>query len=167
MTENLVYWAQALDNASPDQIDLRGEELSSEDTIRRQEAVSMVSSVVKSGWRIFSEGGVQLTADGHRFVAEVPSAQRDEAGRIAPIVCCGEYGNRIDEVFVESVAVGIDDFAHRIGRTIDPEHFKITRRAFAVLKKKASMRKRVRVFGIGALAFVLLALVYVFTSRGS
>src|SRR5688572_7500316 len=167
MTEKRVYWAQALDNASPDHIDLLGEELFPEDTVRRQEAVSLVSSVVKSGWRIFSEGGVQLTVDGHRFVLEVFSRQYDEAGRTAPIVCSGEYGSRVDEAFLDSVVVGIDDFAHRVGRTIHPEHFEITRRAFGRLKKKASTRRLVYVVGIGALALALLTLIYALTPRGS
>jgi hypothetical protein len=117
MIKKLVYGAQALDNASPDHINLRGEELLPEDTMRRQEAVSLVSNVVKSGSLIFNEGGVQLTEDGHGFVVEVPSEQLDQAGRTAPIVCYGEYDARIDKAFRAFVATGINDFAHRIGRT--------------------------------------------------
>ena len=91
MTEKLIFWAQALDNASPDHIEMRGHKLSPDDNVQRQKAVSLVSSVVKAGSRIFDRQGVQLTEDGRHFVVEVPSAERDDAGRTAPIVSYGDY----------------------------------------------------------------------------
>jgi len=168
MTGNLVYWAQALDNASPDHINLRGKELSPEDAIRRQEAVSLVSSVARLGSRIFSEGGVQLTQKGSRFVVEVHSEQLDQAGRIAPIICCGEYDARIDEAFGATVADCINDFAHSIGRTVRREHLDITRSAFLIVKKKFSTRRRVRILLIGTMVpAALLALIYMLAFRKS
>lgn len=167
MTEKFIFWAQALDNASPDHIDMRGEELSPDDTVRRQEAVSLVSGVVKAGSRIFDQRGVQLTEDGRHFVVEVPSAERDRAGRTAPIVCYGDYDSAVGDALGALVAVGLDDFAKRIGRNIHPEHFELARESFAVLKKKSSTRKLERVVAIGAAALVLLALVYWLVSRVS
>jgi hypothetical protein len=163
--KGLVYWAQALDNTSPDHICLRGEQLSPDDTVRRQEAASLVSSVIKSGSRIFDENGVILTAKRHRFVVEIPSAERDHAGRTAPIVCCCDYGGTIDDIGWSHVAASVNDFAQRIGRTIRPEHFEATRRAFDALKKKAQRRNLLRVTGFLSLGLILLILVYLLVSR--
>ncbi len=161
MTDKSIFWAQALDNASPDHIETHGEELPPDDTARRQEAVSLVSNVVKAGVRVFDRRGVQLTEDGRHFVVEVPSAERDRAGRTAPIVCYGDYDSTVgDDGLGASVAVGLDDFARRIGRTILLEHFELARESFAELKKKSSTRKLVRLVTLGAVAFALLALAY-------
>ena len=166
MTGKLIFWAQALDNASPDHFEMRGEELLSDDAVRRQEAVSLVSDVVKAGTRIFDAQGVQLTEDGRHFVVELPSAELDRAGRRAPIVCYGEYGSRVGDTLWASVAVGLDDFAKRIGRNISPEHFELARESFETLKKKSSTRSLGRAVWIGAAALVLLALAYWLVSRG-
>ncbi|KAB2911236.1 MAG: hypothetical protein F9K40_01165 [Kofleriaceae bacterium] len=160
MTEKFILWAQALDNASPDHFDVRGDELSPDDSVRRQEAVSLVSAVIKNGARVYENGGVLLTADDRHFVVEVPSAQRDRAGRTAPIVCYGDYDATVGDALGASVAVALDDFAKRIGRTLQTEHFDLARASFEALKKKSSTTKLVRTVGIGAMGLVLLAIVY-------
>jgi hypothetical protein len=185
VTEKFIFWAQALDNASPDHIEMEGEELSPDDTRRRQDAVSRVNRVCKTGKTIFNQHGVQLTADRQHFVIEVPSAERDRAGRIAPIVCYGDYNDStVGDALGASVAVALDDFAKRIGRNILPEHFDLVRasierlcgrrlarnilpehfdrvrQAFAEVKRKCSMVKRRRAVAIGVAALVVvLALV--------
>jgi hypothetical protein len=166
VTEKFILWAQALDNASPDHFDVRGEELSADDSVRRQEAVSSVSSVIKNGTRVYEVSGVLLTADDRHFVLEVPSAQRDRAGRTAPIVCYGDYDAAVGDALGASAAVALDDFAKRIGRTLQPEHFELARASFEALKKKSSTTKLVRTVGIGAAALVLLAIVYWLAQRG-
>lgn len=163
MTEHLVYWAQALDNASPDHIVFRGKEVPPEDATTRQEAVSLVSSVIKAGRRVFDQRGVRLTVDGRRFVMEVLSTERDRAGRAAPLVCCGDYNAVDNDAVGASVAVGIDDFAKRIGRTIHVDHFDMMRQSFGALKKKTFTTSLLPVVGVALLALALL--VYVLVSR--
>jgi hypothetical protein len=158
--EKLIFWAQALDNSSPDHIDEHGEELSSTDTVRRQEVVSLVSEVIKRGARIFDQEGVRLTEDGRSFVVEVPSTKADRIGRSAPIICYGDYDSTVDEMFGATVAENIESFAHRIGRTILPEHCVRTRDSFGVLKKKYSMRRLLRLALVAALVLSLLAIGY-------
>ncbi len=164
--EKFILWAQALDNSSPDHFDVRGKMLSADDSVRRQEAVSSVSSVIKNGTRVYDVSGVLLTADDRHFVLEIPSAQRDLSGRTAPIVCYGEYDVVESDALGASVAVALDVFAKRIGRTLQPEHFKLMRISFETLKKKSSMTKLVRTVGIGALALAFLAIVYWLAQRG-
>lgn len=136
MTEKLIFWAQALDNTSPDHIDMLGEELSPNDPVRRQEAVSLVYSVVKVGTRIFDHRGVRLTKNGRHFVVEVPAAERDCAGRTAPIICYGDYDPTTGDALGAAVVAGLDTFAKQIGRNIFPEHLGLARESFAALKKK-------------------------------
>lgn len=166
MTDKFILWAQALDNASPDHFEVRGKDLKPDDSVQRQEAVSLVSSVIKSGARIFDQSGVLLTADDRHFVVEVPSAQLDRAGRTAPIVCYGDYDATVGDVLGASAAVALDDFAKRIGRTLQPEHFELARASFKALKKKSSTTKLVRTVGIGAVGLVLLAIVYWLAQKG-
>lgn len=160
MMERSVFWAQALDNSSPDHIYMHGEPLSPSDSARRQEAVSLVSGVVKTGVRVFESHGMSLTADEGHFVVEILSAQRDQAGRTAPLVCYGKYDSTMTASFGALVAGDLNDFAERIGRSLQPGHFELARESFVVLKKKLLRKKLVRVLGIAAAFLVLLLVAY-------
>lgn len=158
MTDRFILWAQALDDISPDHFDVHGKDLDPDDTVQRQAAVSSVSSVIKSGSRIFEQNGVLLTANAHHFVVEVSTAQRDPAGRIAPIVCYGDYDATVGDALGASAANALEDFAKRIGRTLAPEHFEIAQASFDSLKKKSLRTRLVRTVGSGAVGLVLLAI---------
>lgn len=160
MTDKFILWAQALDNASPDHFDAHGKDLAPDDTVQRQEAVSKVSSVIKNGERLFERSSVLLTADTSHFVVEVPSVQRDHAGRTAPIVCFGDYDATAVNALGASAAVALDEFAKKIGRSLQPEDFELIRASFDTLKKKSLTTKLVRIVGIGVMVLVLLAIVY-------
>jgi len=164
VTEKFIFWAQALDNASSDYFDVRGDELSSDDSVRRQEAVSLVSSVITSGTRIYEVSGILLTENDRHFVLEVPSVQLDRAGRTAPIICYGDYDATVGDTLGASAAVALDDFAKRIGRTLQPEHFELVRNSFEFLKKKYSTKKLVRKVWI--LAIAILAISYWMAQMG-
>lgn len=167
MTKNLVFKAQALDNSSPDPVELRGEQLAPDDSAKRQEAASLVSSVIKSGSRIYEKDGVLLTEDGRRFVVEVPSVERDVVGRIAPIICCGNYDSTVDDAFSATVVVDLNDFSKRIGRNILPKHIQLAQESFTVLKKKSGTRKLLRLVWVGAAVLGVLTLAYLILSTGS
>lgn len=166
MTERLIFWAQALDNLSPDHIDFDGEELSLDDTARRQNAVSLVSRVIKNGTRIIDKQGFRLTEEGQHFVVEVLSVERDHAGRNAPIICYGEYDSTGSDALSKSVSDAIGCFAKRISRNILSDHFELLREAFATLKKQSLLRKIKRGGGIAVVALFLLALGFWVFLRG-
>lgn len=166
MTEKFTFWAQALDNSSPDHIEARGEELDFGDSGRRQEAATQVSRVIKLGNNVFSADGVQLTADNRDFVLEVPSVQRDRVGRIAPIVCYGNYSRDARSELGVSASTALAAFATRIGRTIQPEHVALVHKAFDVLKKKCLTRRIVWTIVNGILILAFSALAYVLVSSG-
>jgi hypothetical protein len=166
MTDKFILWAQALDNASPDHFEVSGKVLDPDETVQRQEAVSRVSNVIKRGARICEKSGVLLTADDSHFVLEVPSAQRDSAGRAAPIVCYGDYNATVGNSLGASAAIALDDFAGRIGRTLQAEHFELAQASFETLKKKLSTTKLIRAGGIVMVGLVLLAIVYWLAQKG-
>lgn len=166
MIVNFIFWAQALDNSSADHIEMRGEKLGADDSVRRQEAVSLVSRVVKSGIRVFDDCGVRLTVDDQHFVVEVPFVERDSAGRMAPVVCYGDYDRSAGDALGTSVVTGIGEFATRIGRSLQPEHIELTKESFKALKKNSSMRRLVLRGAIGAVIMALLAFVRRLFQRG-
>ncbi|WP_125470269.1 hypothetical protein [Achromobacter aegrifaciens] len=139
MTGTFILWAQALDNASPDHFEMRGCVLAPDDTAQRQEAVSLISSVVKKGSRVCEESSVILTADNLHFILEIPSAERDNAGRPAPIVCYGDYDSTGDAIGT-STAAALENFARRIGRTLQPEHLELVQKFLKALKKNLRPR---------------------------
>lgn len=153
-------WAQALDNESPDHINVHGEDLSADDATRRQNAVSSVSRVTRGGAHVFESSGVRLTADRVHFVIELPSVQRDVAGRIAPIICYGDCDGNMDIEFGTRIYGRMLEFAGRIGRDLHPEHLAIVSHAFAVLKKKTALRTMLNRIASAALVLVLLLAAY-------
>lgn len=158
MKDSFILWAQALDNTSPDHFNVHGRSLEPDDAVQRQEAVSRVSNVIKNGVRLVENGSVLLTADASHFVVEVPSAQRDRAGRTAPIVCYGDYDSRAGDALGERVAHALDNFAKEIGRTLQREHFELARCSFETPKKKSwtkNFRRVAALTGLAVLAVVL------------
>jgi hypothetical protein len=55
MNARIILWAQALDNISPDHIEVTGPKLT------REAAVSHVYGVIEHGKRVYAVDGVQLT----------------------------------------------------------------------------------------------------------
>lgn len=155
MKNELIFWAQALDNSSPDHIEMRGEKISDGDSLRREEGVSLISNVVKSGSRIFESHGMHLTADQKHFVIEVPSIQLDQLGRTSPVVCCGDYDTSVSDEFAGKVASGFEAFAKCIGRSLQLDRSKLSL-AFEELKKKGTRRRLLCLVWIGVAVVILL-----------
>ncbi|HEV7368292.1 hypothetical protein [Arenibaculum sp.] len=153
---DLVFKAQALDNRSPDHYRVRGEDLAPGDATRRQKAASLLSSVTKAGGRVFDQDGVRLTVHGDRFVVSVPSAERDVAGRVAPILCHGKLGAGRRAELGARVAEGLDAFAQHVGRSIDPAKAELVRRAMATAPGAPPARRFGRLLWLGALAVALV-----------
>jgi hypothetical protein len=166
MRHKFTLWAQALDNTAPDHFDVRGRDLDANETVLRQTAVSNVSNVIKNGRRIYDQDGVLLTVDTSNFVVEVPSVQRDRTGRTAPIVCHGVYDAGAADSDSASAVAALNDFATRIGRTLQPEHLTLVRLSFEVLKKKSPTTRSARAAPIGVVALVLLTIVWWLAKRG-
>jgi len=157
----LSFWAQALDNASPDLIELRGQVAAPSDEASRQEVARLVSTVISAGTRVYEEDGLQLTADRRSFVLEVPSAEQDRVGRSAPIVSHGELLQPIDDSYVAAVVVEVARFAAGIDRSIEISRRAEIGAAFESLKKKRSSTRKLHMVSfvsVVALALLLFSL---------
>lgn len=155
MKNELIFWAQALDNSSPDHFEMRGEKISDDDSLRREEGVSLISNVVKSGSRVFESHGMQLTADQKHFVIEVLSTQLDQIGRAAPVICYGDYDSNVNDEIAGKVAAGFEAFAKCIGRSLQLDRTKLFL-AFEELKKKRTRRRLLCLVWIGVAVVILL-----------
>ena len=129
----------------------------------------MVSAVVRNGARLYDDGGARLTEDGDRLVVEVPSAERDEAGREAPIVCCVSFG-RSEALAGNELMLFVNgrlvEFSERIERRLRHDQLVLMSEAFSALKKKLKRRMLVRMAVVGSVTMAALALVAWLLSRG-
>lgn len=146
------YWAQALDNTSPDHIVLNDVDTLPDDQASRQQVVEMVSAVTEHGMTVFDYGGIQLTANSHEFVIEIPAEQHDVIGRIAPLTCYGHFEDSELDGLNPIVKDGLSAFAKSIGRTLSPECLILIDDAIATLKKKINGRRKRLVVGSVCLA---------------
>ncbi len=156
MTGSLIFWAQALDNTSPDHLKVRGKALLANDEFGRQQAVSDVTRVIKSGSRVFERQGLRLTADSRNYVLELPSNERDQVGRIAPIVCYGDTESLLKQGSESEVLNELQNFAEEISRALSDGHLEIAMQAFDVLKKKSKTKHKIL---IGLIIVMLLVVV--------
>lgn len=168
MTKDVILWAQALDNVSPDHIAVNGQTLGAADPKSRQNAVSAVSQVSLSSLTTVNCGDVRLSVSKDRFVVEVPSTERDEVGRIALVICCGSYQLKDLDRSGEAVVRDITKFAQHIGRTLAPDQLECVRRAFSEIESGIRRREfRVKLAAGAFAAVALLALARCLSDRNS
>ena len=130
----LSFRAQSLDNLTPDPMEVNGRRLEAKDQEERQKLVRHISQVSISGTQVFSEGPISAFRRRNEFILEIPSDQRDSAGRVAPIICYGRVSKESEKSRPDDVVSAIRDFANRIGRGVSDQA--AARRGIeAVLKK--------------------------------
>ncbi len=149
-----IIWAQALDNISPDHIEVRGTELT------REAAVSKVYYVIERGKRLYAADGIRLTDHRGQFVLEVPSTAQDQVGRTAPIIYWSRYETKLPDRFANMLVTNIDDFAKRIGRNLADRHAEKIIQAIDALKKNIRFRQIAKLGLTVAAVLILLSLAY-------
>ncbi|QCG92717.1 hypothetical protein E6C67_02035 [Azospirillum sp. TSA2s] len=157
MNGPLSFKAQALDNTSPDHYQISDELLPADDQTRRRQVTNQISEVAREGEVLLQANGAELIFHRSRFLVQVYSEQLDQAGRRAPILCCGEF-NSNDEprAECENLIQAIRGFATKIGRTVEPEHIQAISGRLAKLKKKNRTGPLTVGVGIGVLLIALL-----------
>jgi hypothetical protein len=159
MSLGFVLWAQALDNAGPDHLQVDGVEIGPDDS-GRAGAIARVSNVVHRARNRASHGDVRRTDDGTDMVLEIPSLERDVAGRIAPMVCCGRIAAmRRDPAGVVDT---VEQFAGHIGRSIGPAQ---RNAVLALIEEKKSADERRRLVLVSIAAVVVASFVFLVASR--
>jgi len=165
MNHDFIFWAQALDNLSTDHMSVNDEELTPDDIKQREDVVSTVSHVVKTGTCEFESGGVKLTVNKTHFVVELLSVESDQAGRRAPIVCYGSYDLLDIDSLANLIASRLGDFTENIGRHTDSGYVKLLNKAFVTLSKKSAKKRCIRIAGVVIAAVILLTMIYLIFSH--
>lgn len=117
--KDLFFWAQSLDNQSPDVIFKGGEELSDDES--RQKLVSEIYEVPKSNIEILTtDSSVTVRSSYPKFVIEAIPTEKDQVNRLAPIIIYGILPDDWSEIWIKEVCSEIDNFvSSRLNRTLD------------------------------------------------
>jgi len=118
--KNLSFWAQSLDNLSPDVIFRDGEELSDDES--RQKLVSEIYEIPKINIEVLpTDSIVTIRYSYPKFVIEAIPTEKDQVNRLAPVVIYGELPDEwSDERWVEDVCNEIKNFvSSSLKRTLD------------------------------------------------
>lgn len=161
-----VFLAQALDNTLQDHV--QSAEGSCELTTQeRAQAVASVSAISSAGSVLFSRDGVKLFARGNFAVLQVIAEERDQQGRLAPVVCSLEHTPNAGSV--EELWQAMERFAESIGRSFSACRRQAALEALNLFAKKPVARGCLGLFlpvvAIGGIAFLLSQIVRVNKSR--
>jgi hypothetical protein len=142
--KNLSFWAQSLDNKSPDIIFSDGKEL--HDDASRQKLVSEIYAVPKNKAETLSlKSSVSIRYSDQKFVIEVIPTEKDQVNRLSPVVVYGQFVDPFDEKewvgdeqWINNVCDEISIFvSDRIKRTLDDVTLESIRNVLKeTLKKK-------------------------------
>lgn len=116
---NLSFWAQSLDNESPDFIYRNGEKLSNDEL--RQQFVSEIYEFPAKKLESFpSDSSISIRYSDPKFVIEAIPSQKDQANRLAPVLIYGEFPDNPSSEWVDNVCDEIEKFIQdKLGRTLD------------------------------------------------
>jgi len=154
----LSFFAQALDNTSPNHLSIDGQILHSNDTALREQITTMIANTTMKGKNVFDEAFIQLHINGADFIISVPSAERDVIGRIAPIVCIGKINDPMDDSVTEQILYEINCFTAMIGRSVEPETIRVARKALLLLKKNRKIPRYGLTIGVAIIAVIAIYL---------
>lgn len=146
--------AQALDNSSPDHVEVDGKSLGESDWAERESAIACISRVSTTRQFSFAANGVRLIATKSRFIVDCPCVQRDSVGRNAAVVCSGEYDLASLTELGNSVSIELSNFAQRIGRSVAADKRDDILDCFGNLEKKIRSTEVSRKVLVGAFAVV-------------
>lgn len=136
-----AFQAQSLDNRATDHLrlaghdaDLRGPE--------REHTYSTMASISTHGTLLFSQDGVKLVIRGDAAILQVLGVERDDADRLAPVLCWIEC--HLDPTQktdgINCVWVSIEQFAASIGRSFSEATRITVHTALELLEKKKRPR---------------------------
>jgi len=157
---SFYFWAQNLDNSSPDHIFIDTNELDPiKQSAKRKEIVTLVSKITANiKPRIVGEY-VKIYLGEDNFVLTAILPDPDVLKRKSPVLCYGELANPDDESFSNEAFSLISNFIEKINRTFPSEIEKEVKQALRVAKKKPLLQRKTAIVAI-LLFFVLLFLAF-------
>ena len=149
----VAYWAQSQDNVSPDHLEWEGATLVKGNS-RREAVQSAVFEVTKGGTELSLEGASRVVMNGDRYLIQTVGKDRDEAGRLAPLVVVGTIPDDEDG-WARGVVEGAARFLRSIRRDASEARLAQIRDGLVTLstqkKKRAQARRTAVWFGAAAL----------------
>lgn len=152
----LSFYAQSLDDRSPDHVEVNNRLLTEDDEC--QDLAQKISEVSLNGDEVFSKNWHSAFLLDNKFLLETPSDERDDADRIAPILCYGHVPDEPPVSWSIDVVNAMVRFAERIGRKVsDDSRERACEGVKAILEaeKKNQLRMRRKMLGVTALLIVL------------
>jgi hypothetical protein len=117
----IAFWAQSLDNESPNSITLDGKALSPSEEKTRQEIISDIYNIASEKTKIKSLSDVTMYSKASKFVFEVIPLEKDVAERLSPIIVLGDFPDKTEtlDVWVNNVCDQLSKFTSEVvGRTL-------------------------------------------------
>ena len=136
MSGDLNCLAQALDNTSASPVYVGGKEISEYEIEQRQQAYERANTISQNGQLVFEEGNVLLWTCPEEFLIQVPMVERDIAGRVSPISCCGYWEDSDADDMAETVIRELEAFCRQIRRVLADGADETVREAFKSATKK-------------------------------
>jgi len=164
MKTQFSFRAQAADGISPAHLQVRDQIVADQEDAERIAAASEISAISQRGRVLWEQNGAKLTRYGDQIMLKVHSNEPDDRGRLAPILCWGRVTGFDLEDFGNAALAGCDEFAKRIGRTINSDHVALLKQAIRAEKKKHSKRRMIIVL---AVIVIVVAIGYGVASQGS
>jgi hypothetical protein len=135
--KNLFFWAQSLDNQSPDIILNNTQEIL--DDTKRQQVVSEIYDIPgKKVDSLTPNSGVKFRFSDPKFLIEAIPAEKDQLDRLAPILIYGELAEELSQDWIESICSEISEVvSNKLNRTLSINTIEAIREWFIeVLEKK-------------------------------
>jgi hypothetical protein len=117
----IAFWAQSLDNESPNSMTLDGKALSPSEEEARQKIISDIYGIVSEKTKIKSLSDVTMYRKASKFVFEVIPLEKDVAERLSPIIVLGDFPDKNEtlDVWVNNVCDQLLQFTSEVmGRTL-------------------------------------------------
>jgi len=118
MNRIIAVWTQSLDNSSHDSMILDDSILSDNEVKKRNIVSSYINQILSDSKSfIVNNDNIKLTLCGGQFVIEIPSVEKDNLGRLSPILFYGKY----DKNFIENndIEKHFIKLINMIGRSVD------------------------------------------------
>lgn len=142
MMSPFSFRLQAADGLSPAHLEVEGRSVPDDAEGERATAAEQIVTIGEHAKVVHEQGGAELLRRGDWVMIKVHANERDDAGRLAPILGWGRMaGGNLEEVG-HALLTGLQQFAERIGRTVNVEHVAALERAFSEEKKHRG-RKRI------------------------
>lgn len=168
MQKSISFWAQNLDNTSPDHMQHRGVVLDESQQTERQNLAYDISKLSANTKPFFKSPNISVFINGNKFVFSILTKQKDNAGRLATIVGYAQLDNAVTKQdWPHETVSELEAFAKLINRTIAKGALKELETVLVKLKKKTlfTLRKIIIILVLLAVMLILLGSILLLVTK--